>query len=158
LKTAVRLITLPVQYPPVHREEQKMPEELETQRELTEDLLARLADRREGVRETAAEALAVAAGDEDWRPDELILCDGIGTIVGLLGDRNPHIVRSALSIITAIASANHEEELLSHGVIDGLEAIRNHKDPAIREMAGETLWLLTPDVEERMVPEPIEDD
>ena len=135
-----------------------MPEELETQREITEDLLARLADRREGVRETAAEALAVAAEDDDWRPDELVLCDGIGTVVDLLGDRNTHIVRSALSIITAIASAGHEEELLSHGVIDGLEAIRDHKDPAIQEMAQEALWSLTPDVEERMAPEPLEED
>jgi hypothetical protein len=131
-----------------------MPEE----REITEDLLARLADRREGVRETAAEALAVATEDEDWRPDELILCDGIGTIVGLLAERNPHIVRSALAVIMAIASSGHEEDLLSHGVIDGLEAIRNHRDPVVREMAEETLWLLTPDVEERILPEPLEED
>jgi hypothetical protein len=135
-----------------------MPEELETQRELSEDLLDRLKDRREGVRETAAEALAVAAGDEDWRPDELILCDGIEILVDLLGERNPHIVRSALTVIMAIASSGHEEDLLSHGIIDGLEEIRNHLDPVVREMAGEALWLLTPDVEERMVPEPIEDD
>jgi HEAT repeats len=135
-----------------------MPEEPENQRELTEDLLARLADRRENVRETAAEALAVASEDEDWRPDELILCDGIETIVGLLGERNPHIVRSALAVIMAIASSGHEEDLLSHGVIDGLEAIRRHRDPVVREMAEEALWLLTPDVEERMVPEPIEED
>jgi hypothetical protein len=131
-----------------------MPEE----REITEDLLARLADRREGVRETAAEALAVATEDEDWRPDELILCDGIETIVGLLAERNPHIVRSALAVIMAIASSGHEEDLLSHGVIDGLEAIRNHRDPVVREMAEETLWLLTPDVEERILPEPLEED
>jgi hypothetical protein len=135
-----------------------MPEELQEQQELTENLLARLADRREGVRETAAEALAVASGDEDWRPDDLILCDGIGKIVGLLGERNPHIVRSAIVILTAIASAGHEEELLSHGVIDGLEEIRDHRDPAIRRMAREALWLLTPDVEERMTPEPLEED
>jgi hypothetical protein len=135
-----------------------MPEEPENESELTEDLLTRLRDRRESVRETAVEALAVATEDEDWRPDELILCDGIGTIVDLLGDRNPHVVRSALSIITAIASAGHEEELLSHGAIDGLEGLRDHKDRAVREMAEETLWLLTPDVEERIIPEPIEED
>ncbi len=135
-----------------------MPEEPETQRELMEDLLARLADRREGVRETAAEALAVAAGDPDWRPDELILCGGIETLVGLLGERNPHIVRSALTVIMAVASASHQEELLSHGIIDGLEAIRDNRDPVVREMAEEALWLLTPDVEERMVPEPLEED
>jgi hypothetical protein len=135
-----------------------MPGEPEEQSELTEDLLARLADRREGVREVAAEALAVAAEDEDWRPDELLLSDGIGLLVGLLGDRNPHIVRSALTVIMAIVSAGHGEELLGHGVIDGLEAIRDHQDPVVREMAGEALWALTPDVEERMVPEPIEED
>ena len=134
------------------------PGEPEAQRELTEDLLARLADRREGVRETAAEALAVAAEDEDWRPDDLILCDGVGRVVGLLGDRNPHVVRSALSVIMAIASAGHEEELLSNGAIDGLEALRDHREPAIRDMARDALWLLTPDVEDRIAPEPIEED
>jgi hypothetical protein len=139
-------------------EPETAPGEPETRRELTEDLLARLADRREGVRETAAEALAVAAEDEDWRPDDLILCDGIGKLVGLLGDRNPHVVRSALSVIMAIASSGHEEDLLSHGAVDGLEALGDHRDPAIRRMAGEALWLLTPDVEERIAPEPLEED
>ncbi|HVP24398.1 MAG TPA: hypothetical protein VMS81_00265 [Methanomicrobiales archaeon] len=125
-----------------------MPEELQEQEDLTRDLLARLADPRETVRESAAEALAVAAGDEDWRPDDLILCDGIGTVIGLLGDRNRHIVQSALAVIGAIASAGHEEELLSHGVIDRLEAIQSHRDPAIRRLAREMLWSLTPDVED----------
>ena len=135
-----------------------MSEELESQRELTEDLLARLVDPRQGVRETAAEALAVSTEDEDWRPDDLILCDGIGKVIGLLGDRNPHIVRSAIAILTALASSGHEEELLSHGVIDGLEQVQDHRDPAIRKMARDALWLLTPDVEERMAPEPLEED
>lgn len=135
-----------------------MSEELQAQEELTRDLLARLSDPREGVRETAAEALAVAAEDEDWRPDDLILCDGIGTVIGLLRDRNAHVVRSALAVITAIASAGHEEDLLSHGAIDGLEELRDHRDPAVRQMVRDTLWLLTPDVEERMVPEPLEED
>jgi HEAT repeat protein len=135
-----------------------MPEELQEEEELTEDLLARLVDRREGVRETAAEALAASTGDEDWRPDDLILCDGIGKIIDLLSDRNPHVVRSALTILIAIASAGHEEELLSHGVIDGLEQVQDHRDPAIRKMAREALWLLTPDVEERLVPEPLDED
>ena len=79
------------------------PGEPEAQRRLTEELLARLGDRRGGVRETAAEALAVAAEDDDWRPDDLVLCDGIGRVVELLGDRNPGIVRSALSVVTALA-------------------------------------------------------
>jgi hypothetical protein len=135
-----------------------MSEELQEQQELTEDLLSRLVDPRQGVRETAAEALAVATEDEDWRPDDLILCDGIGIVIGLLGESNPHILRSALTILTAIASAGHEEELLSHGVIDSLENIRDHRDPAVREMAREVLWLLTPDVEDRVSPEPLEED
>ena len=135
-----------------------MPEELEKQEELTGDLLARLADRREGVRETAAEALATAAEDEDWRPDDLILCDGIGKIVDLLGERNPHIVRSALEIILAIAGAGHEEDLLSHGVIDRLEQVQNHKDPAIRGTVSEALWLLTPDVEDVVTQKPQDED
>jgi hypothetical protein len=135
-----------------------MSEELQEQQDLTGDLLSRLEDPRQGVRETAAEALAVATEDEDWRPDDLILCDGIGIVIGLLGERNPHIVRSALTILTAIASAGHEEDLLSHGIIDSLEKIRDHRDPAVREMAREVLWLLTPDVEDRVAPEPLEED
>jgi hypothetical protein len=135
-----------------------MPDELEMEEDLTEDLLERLADPREGVRETAAEALAVAAGDEDWRPDDLILCDGIGKIVDLLGERNPHIVRSALEIILALAGAGHEEDLLSHGVIDGLEGVRNHKDPAIRGMVSRALWLLTPDVEDMLTGNALDED
>lgn len=135
-----------------------MSEELQEQQDLTEDLLSRLMDPRRGVRETAAEALAVATQDEDWRPDELILSDGMSIILGLLRDRNPHVVRSALTILTAIASAGHEEELLSHGVIDSLEEIRDHRDPAVREMVREALWLLTPDVEDRVAPEPLEED
>jgi hypothetical protein len=135
-----------------------MSEELQEQQDLTEDLLSRLVDPRQGVRETAAEALAVATEDEDWRPDDLILCDGLTIIIGLLGERNPHIVRSALTILTAIASAGHEEDLLGHGVIDSLEKIRDHRDPAVREMAREVLWLLTPDVEDRVSPEPLEED
>ena len=57
-----------------------------------------------------------------------------------------------------IASAGHEEELLSNGAIDGLEALRDHHEPAIRDMARDALWLLTPDVEDRIAPEPIEED
>jgi hypothetical protein len=125
-----------------------MSEELQAQQDLTKDLLSRLGNPKVAVRETAAEALAVAAGDEDWRPDDLILCGGIGTLVDLLGERNAHIVRSALSVILAIANAGHEEDLLSHGVIDGLERLQNHRDPSIRKSAREALWLLTPDVED----------
>ncbi|MGA2933810.1 MAG: hypothetical protein ABSD81_01485 [Methanomicrobiales archaeon] len=125
-----------------------MSEELEAQRELTEDLLARLVDPRENVRETAAEALAVSTEDEDWRPDDLILGEGIGIITDLLGDRNIHIVRSAIAIIIAIATAGEEEALVSHGVIERLDRIQDHKDPLIREKVHEALWLLTPEVED----------
>ena len=135
-----------------------MPDELEMQQDLTGDLLARLADPAEDVRETAAEALAVAAGDEDWRPDDLILCDGIGKILDLLGERNAHIVRSALAVILAIAGAGHEEDLLGHGAIDRLEPLRNHRDKAVRGMAREALWLLTPDVEDVLAVSPPEED
>jgi hypothetical protein len=137
---------------------EKMSEEPQEQQELTEDLLVRLGHPREAVREAAAEALAVATEDEDWRPDDLILCDGAGIIIGLLRERNPHIVRSALTVLTAIASAGHEEDLLSRGAIDALEGIRDHRDPEVRELVRGALWLLTPDVEDRVSPEPLEED
>jgi len=131
-----------------------MSEELEAQRELTEDLLARLVDPRENVRETAAEALAVSTEDEDWRPDDLILGDGIDIITDLLGDRNIHIVRSAIVIIIAIATAGEEEALVSHGVIARLDRMQDHKNPGIREMVSKALWLLTPEVEEVVTSKP----
>ncbi|HTY52997.1 MAG TPA: HEAT repeat domain-containing protein [Methanomicrobiales archaeon] len=135
-----------------------MVEELQEQEDLTRDILSRLTDPREGVRENAAEALAIAAGDEDWRPDDLVLCDGVGTIIDLLSDGNTHVVRSALTVITALASAGHEEDLLSHGAIDALEQAQRHGDRGVREKAREALWALMPDVEERIAPEPIEED
>ncbi len=131
-----------------------MSEELEAQRELTEDLLARLVDPRKDVRETAAEALAVATEDEDWRPDDLILGEGIDIITDLLGDRNIHIVRSAIVIIIAIATAGEEEALVSHGVIARLDRMQDHKNPGIREMVSKALWLLTPEVEEVVTSKP----
>jgi len=131
-----------------------MSEELEEQREITGDLLARLADPREAVRETAAEALAVSTEDEDWRPDDLILGEGIEIITGLLGERNMHIVRSALAIIIAIANAGEEEALVSQGVIARLDRIQEHRDPGIREKVREALWLLSPEVEEAVTSKP----
>jgi hypothetical protein len=131
-----------------------MSDELEAQRELTEDLLARLADPREAVRETAAEALAVSTEDEDWRPDDLILGEGIEIITGLLGERNMHILRSALAIIIAIATAGEEEALISQGVIARLDRMQEHRDPGIREKVREALWLLTPEVEEVVTSKP----
>jgi hypothetical protein len=136
------------------RQGKRMADELEAQRELTRDLLVRLADPREAVRETAAEALAVATEDEDWRPDDLILGDGIDIITGLLRERNIHIVRSALATIIAIATAGEEESLVDRGVIARLDRMQDHKDPGIREMVREALWLLTPEVEEVVTSKP----
>jgi hypothetical protein len=131
-----------------------MSEELESQRTLTKDLLARLADPREGVRETAAEALAVSTEDEDWRPDDLILGDGIDILSGLLGEKNTHIVRAALTTITAIATAGEEETLIDRGVIAILDRMQGHKDPVIRKLVAEALWLLVPEVEEVVTSKP----
>lgn len=131
-----------------------MSEELEEQRELTADLLSRLVDPRENVRETAAEALAVSTEDEDWRPDDLILGEGIEIISELLRERNTHIVRSALAIIIAIATAGEEETLVAHGVISRLDPMQDHRDPGIRERVREALWLLTPEVEDVVTSKP----
>ena len=131
-----------------------MSEELEEQRELTKDLLARLADPKESVRETAAEALAVSTEDEDWRPDDLILGDGIDILTDLLGEKNLHIVRAALATLTAIATAGEEESLIDRGVIARLDRMQGHKDPGIRDMVREALWLLTPEVEEAVTSKP----
>jgi len=134
-----------------------MSDELQAQRELTEDLLTQLADPREDVRETAAEALAVSTEDEEWRPDDLILGEGIEILTDLLGERNIHIVRAALATIIAIGSAGEEESLIDRGVIARLDRMQDHKDPGIREMVREALWLLTPEVEEMVTSKPQDD-
>jgi hypothetical protein len=141
----------------LRRQGKKMSEELEALRELTKDLLARLVDPREKVRETAAEALAVSTEDEDWRPDDLILGDGIDIITDLLAEKNTHIVRSALAIIIAIATAGEEESLIDRGVIARLDTMQDHEDPGIREKVREALWLLTPEVEEVVTSKPKDD-
>ncbi|HUK92668.1 MAG TPA: hypothetical protein VLU98_01380, partial [Methanomicrobiales archaeon] len=117
-----------------------MSEELQAQRELTQDLLTRLADPREKVRETAAEALAVSTEDEDWRPDDLILEEGIDLLNELLGERNVHIVQAALAVIIAIATAGEEEALLARGTLAGLERLRAHRDRGVRGKVREALW------------------
>ncbi len=131
-----------------------MAEELQAQRELTADLLTRLADPREKVRETAVEALAVSTGDEDWRPDDLILEEGIDILAGLLGEKSVHIVQAALAIIIAIATAGEEEALLAHGIIANLDSMQDHRDRGVREKVREALWLLTPEVEEVVTSKP----
>ena len=131
-----------------------MSEELDSQSELTQDLLTRLVHPKQDVREAAAEALAVSTEDEDWRPDDLILGEGIDIITDLLGDRNIHIVRSAIAIIIAIANAGEEEALVAQGVISRLDRIQEHRDPGIREKVREALWLLSPEVEEAVTSKP----
>ena len=111
-------------------------------------------DPRQDVRETAAEALAVSTEDEDWRPDDLVLGEGIEIISDLLQERNLHIVRSALAVIIAIADAGKEEVLIDHGVIARLDSIQNHRDPGIRGMVREALWHLVPEVEEVVTSKP----
>jgi hypothetical protein len=125
-----------------------MAEELQIQRELMEDLLARLSGKGKAGRETAIEALAVSTEDENWRPEELIRQGGIEIIRNLLGERNPHIVLSALEVMIAIAAAGEEEALISDGVITCLDAMQDHKNPSIRMKVQEALSLLQPEVGE----------
>ena len=94
-----------------------MAEELRIQKELMEDLLARLSGKGKKGKEAAIEALAVSTEDDDWRPDELIRQGGVEIIRDLLKEKNPHIVLSALEIIIATAATGEEEALISDGVI-----------------------------------------
>jgi hypothetical protein len=121
---------------------------------LTHDLICQLADPGEQVRQAAVEALAESTWDEDWRPDELIRQGGIPILVELLGEKNPHIVESAIDVLIAAAAAGEEEALVTAGAIAGLDAIRNHKNPLIREKAQEALWLLEPVVEDVVMTKP----
>ena len=100
------------------------------------------------------EALAVSTEDENWRPNELIRQGGIDILTGLLHDKNPHIVGSALDVIIAVAAAGEEESLISGGVIARLDLMQDHKDPFIREKVQEALWLLVPEVEEAVTSKP----
>jgi len=122
--------------------------------DLTHDLICQLADPGESVRQAAVEALAESTWDEDWRPDELIRHGGIPILVELLGEKNPHIVESAIDVLIAAAAAGEEEALVTSGAIAGLDAIRNHKNPLIREKAQEALWLLEPTVEDVVMTKP----
>jgi len=131
-----------------------MGEDLKIRQELTKDLLCRLIDPEQSVRESAVEALAVGTEDENWRPNELIRQGGIDILTGLLHDKNPHIVRSALDVIIAIAAAGQEEALITAGVIAWLDRMQDDKDPLIREKVQEALWLLVPEVEEAVTSKP----
>jgi hypothetical protein len=134
-----------------------MAEELQIEQDLVEDLLARLAGKGKNGREAAIEALAVSTEDEDWRPDELIRQGGIEIIRDILGEKNTHIVLSALEIIIAIADAGEEEALISDGVIACLDTMQDTKNPAIREKVLEALSLLQPEIDEVITSKPPDD-
>jgi hypothetical protein len=131
-----------------------MANEPQIQKDLMEDLLDRLSGKGKKGREAAIEALAVSTEDEDWRPEELIRQGGVEIIRDLLGEKNPHIVLSALEIIIAIANAGGEEALISDGVIAVLDTMQESRNAAIREKVLEALELLQPEVEEVVMSKP----
>ena len=138
-------------------QEKQMAEDLPITRELMQDLICRLEDPDEEVRETAVEALAVMAWDEDWRPDELIRQGGIEALAELLIDENSHTVLSALDILIAITAYGRGECLVTAGVIASLDHIQEHEDPRIREKVRDMLWLLEPQVEDVVMAKPQDD-
>ena len=117
-----------------------MAEELQIEKDLVEDLLSRLSGKGKKGREAAIEALAVSTEDESWRPDELIRQGGVEIIRDLLGEKNPHIVLSALEIIIAIAAAGEEEALISDGVIAVLDTMQESRNAAIRPSTQAIRW------------------
>jgi hypothetical protein len=131
-----------------------MAEDLQIERDLTRDLLSRLNDPNMHVRETAAEALALTTEDEDWRPGEMISQGGIEILKERLLEKNQHIVSSVLEIIIATAANGGDEDLISAGVIALLDAMRDHREPGIRERVREALWLLEPEVEDVVTSKP----
>jgi hypothetical protein len=134
-----------------------MAEELQIEKDLVEDLLSRLSAKGKKGREAAIEALAVSTEDDDWRPDELIKQGGIEIIRDLLGEKNTHVVLSALEIIIAIAASGHEEALVSDGVIAVLDTMQDSRNPAIREKVREALEILQPEVDEVVMSKPQDD-
>jgi hypothetical protein len=135
-----------------------MAEVLQIQKDLMEDLLARLSANGKKGKETAIEALAVSTQDEDWRPDELIRQGGVEIIRDLLTEKNPHIVLCALEIIIAIAASGHGEALISDGVVAYLDGMQKTRNPAIREKVVEALELLQSEPEEMIAHDPQDDD
>jgi hypothetical protein len=134
--------------------EDAMAPELPLQRNLVKDLICRITDPDESVREMAIEALAVSTWDEDWRPDELIRDGGIVPVLDLLRDDNPHIVESALDVINATANAGEQETLITAGAIARLDALQDHSSGEVREKARDALWLLEPEVEDVVTSKP----
>jgi hypothetical protein len=131
-----------------------MAEGLPIRSRVVKDLVCRITDPDERVREVAIEALAVSTWDEDWRPDELIRDGGIEPVLDLLRDDNHHIVESALDVIIATAASGEQESLISAGAIARLDEIRDSGTTEIREKAREALWLLEPEVEEVVTSKP----
>jgi len=131
-----------------------MAEDSQIHKELMQDLLTRLSAKEKEGLEAAIEALAVSTEDDDWRPNELIRQGGVEIIRNLLGEKNPHIVLSALEIIIAIAASGEEEALISDGVIASLDPMQDNKNPAIQEKVREALSLLQPEVEDVIMSKP----
>ena len=131
-----------------------MAEGLQISKHVVKDLICRIADSDEQVREAAIEAMAVSTWDEDWRPDVLIQEGGIDPVLDLLRDENPHIVESALDVIIATAASGEQESLISAGAIPMLDDLGNSGAPEIREKARDALWLLEPEVEDVVASKP----
>jgi len=131
-----------------------MAEDLQINRDLMCDLVCRLEDPDEDVRETGIKALAVMAWDENWSPDELIRQGGIDAIVDLIDDVNVKILLPALDVIIAIAGSVTSEYLISSGIIASLDRIREHEDYRVRDKVKDALWLLEPGVEDVVMTKP----
>ena len=131
-----------------------MAEDTQIEKDLIRDLLIRLNNPNEDVREAAAEALAMNTEDEDWRPEELIRQGGIDVLKDLLLDKNLHIVSSMLDIIIVTAANGGQEELISAGVIATIDTLQDHQDPEIRKRVRKALWLLNPGVEDVVTAKP----
>jgi len=131
-----------------------MVENLRIEQDLVEDLLVRLSKKGKNGREAAIEALAMSTEDDDWRPDELVEQGGIKIVRDLLGEKNPHIVLSALNIIIAIAASGEAEVLIGEGVIACLDMMQDNKNPAIQKKVREALALLQPEVEDVVTAKP----
>ncbi len=131
-----------------------MAENHRIEQDVIEDLLVRLSEKGRKGKEAAIEALAVSTEDDGWRPDELIRQGGIKIVKNMLQEKNLHIVFSTLKIIIAIAASGETEVLIEEGVIACLDAMQDHKKPAIREKVREALALLQPDVEEVVTSKP----
>jgi uncharacterized protein (UPF0147 family) len=131
-----------------------MAEDLRNTREIMRDMVCRLSDPDESVRDAALETLVESTWDEDWSPHELINQDGIASLIDLLSDDNPRIVESALDVLIAVASAGEEEALIQEELIARLDEIADSGDPAIQEKVRKALWLVTPEVEDVVMSKP----